>query len=435
MNVSIRSTLALALLLACAAGAQDRPLLLQNGVAHLGSDTPLRGCSILIEGRTIQAVGPAIQAPPGAQVIDLQGQHVYPGLIDADTVLGLSEIDSISGPRDTQEVGEINPNLRAELAVNPDSELLPVARTGGVLLACVGARSGLINGTSAVIYTDGWTWEDMTVRAPASLLMRWPNMRIDRSGEHADPVEKQLEDRGAKLRQLEEAIANAAAYWRAREALDAERMPGDVKWDALRAVVDVGETGYARPRLPVAVHADRLDQIRAALDFAQRHKLKLILVGAGDAWRIADELAERNVPVILGPVQSLPRRAWAGLDVAYENAGKLHAAGVKLAFSTGPSTFTVSNVRNLRLQAAQAVAHGLPVVAAERALTVGAAEILGVAERVGSLQEGKEATLFVASGDILETPTRVTRAWIAGRDVSLRDRQQRLYDRYRGRPR
>ena len=421
--------------LPCAARAQDRPVLLTNGVAHLGSDVPQAGCSILIEGRTIQAVGPGLEAPAGAEVIDLQGQHVYPGLIDADTVLGLSEIDSIAGPKDTEEVGQINPNLRAELAVNPDSELLPVARTGGVLLACVGARSGLISGTSAVIRTAGWTWEDMTVRAPAALMVRWPDMRIDRSGQHEKTVEEQLEARDGQITSLDEAFANARAYWRAREALDAERMPGDVKWDALRPVVTVERGAYAQPRLAVSVFADRLGEIRAALDFAERHRLKLILVGAADAWLVADELAQRNVPVILGPVQSLPRHRYLGLRSCYEVAGKLHAAGVKLAFSSGGDTFSVANARNLRLQAAQAVAYGLPVAAAERALTQDAAEILGVEDRVGSLEAGKEATLFVASGDILETTTRVTRAWIGGRAAPLRDRQLELYEKYRERPR
>lgn len=413
-------------LAAPAAAQTPTAVAIEGGTVHVGTGEVLEGATVVLRGRTIQAVGADAAVPAGARRVDARGKHVYPGLIDADTVLGLVEISSVSATIDTREVGDLNPSLRAEVAVNPDSELLPVARTGGVLLAHTSLRSGLIPGSSALIATQGWTWEDMTVRAPVAIFVRWPRMQIDRSGRHGDSPAKQVEAREARLHLLEEAFADARAY--ARAAGSARPPEADPQWEALRCLFGPEPT-------PVVVEADGILQLRAALDWARRHELRLIVAGGADAWRLAPQLAAQNVPVILGPTQALPRRDYEGLDAPFRNAATLREAGVRIAFSTGGDAFAAANARNLRLQAAQAVAHGLPARAAIHALTLGAAEILGAAERVGSLEPEKEATLFVASGDILETATRVEAAWIGGDPVELRDRQQTLYERYRSRPR
>lgn len=407
---------------------EPAPLALSGAKVHLGTGEVLEGVTVVLRGRRIAAVGRDPELPPGTRRVDLTGQHLYPGLIDMDSVLGLVEIGSVKGTQDVEEVGALNPNLRAEAAVNPDSELLPVARTGGVLLVLTSARSGLVPGLSALIQLDGWTYEEMTVRAPAFLHVRWPSLAIDRAGKGDHAPDKQRERIAAQLRSLQEMLAQARAYWAARAAPGGERpQAADVQWEALRPVLE--------GLVPVAIHAPALRELRAALRWAEQEGLRAVVVGCPDAWRVAPELARRDVPVILGPLHELPRREWESVDVPFEAPARLHAAGVRLAFSGGGDGFAAANARNLRLEAAQAVAYGLPVAAAERALTLGAAEIAGAGERLGSLVEGKDATLFAADGDILAVPTRVTRAWIGGREVELTDRQLRLYERYRGRPR
>lgn len=402
-------------------------LVLRGATVHTPAGPIPRGVVVLVDGR-VAAVGSEGQAalPAGGTRVFLPGQHLYPGLIDADSILGLTEIGAVAATNDTSEVGEVNPNLRAELAVNPDSELLPVARTGGVLVALTALRTGLVSGTSALIYTQGWTWEDMTVRAPVALQVRWPRMRVDPVGKRGEALEEATRAREAKLRALDEALDEARAYWKARQALGAVRRPDrDPKWDAMRALLE--------RRIPVAVEADGLLELRAALDWADRQKLSLIVVGGQEAWRLADALAVRDVPVILGSPFELPGRDDDPVDAPYRNAALLHAAGVRLAFGSGGHGFGAANSRHLRLHAAQAVAHGLPREAALRALSAGAAEILGVADRLGAIEVGREGTLFAADGDILDTRTQVTSAWIAGQPVELYDRQRRLYDKYRRR--
>ncbi len=409
------------------AGDEHDVLVLRGATVHTPSGPIHKGVVVLVDGR-VAAVGSEGQValPAGGERVFLPGQHLYPGLIDADTILGLTEIGSVAATNDTSEVGEVNPNLRAELAVNPDSELLPVARTGGVLVALTALRTGLVSGTSALIYTQGWTWEDMTVRAPLTLHVRWPGMRVDPVGKKGKALEEAVREREAKLRAIDEALAEARAYWKARQALGAARRPDrDPKWDAMREVVE--------RRIPVAVEADGVLEIRAALDWADREKLRIIIVGGQEAWRVADALAVRDVPVIVGSPFELPARDDDPVDAPYRNAALLHAAGVRIAFGSGGHGFGAANSRHLRLHAAQAVAHGLPRDVAVRALTSGAAEILGVADRLGAIEVGREGTLFAADGDILETRTQVTAAWIAGRQVDLYDRQLRLYDKYRRR--
>ncbi len=404
-------------------------LALRGAIVHVPDGPPIPRGTVLIAAGRIVAVGPEadVQIPEGATRLFLAGQHLYPGLIDADTVLGLTEIGAVKATNDTDEVGRVNPNLRAELAVNPDSELFPVARTGGVLLAVTAPRTGIVSGLAALIDTAGWTYEDMTVKAPLWLHVRWPSMGLDRTANARKKLDEQVKEREERLALLDRMLDDARAYWRAREAPGARRPELDPKWDALREVVE--------RRIPVAIEADGPQEIRAALDWGHRQVLRVIIVGGAEAWRLADALATADVPVILGPTQSLPTRDDDPYDSAYRNAALLHQAGVRFCFSTGGNAFASANSRNLRLHAATAVAHGLHADVAVRALTTGAAEILGVDDRVGSIAPGLQATLFACDGELLETRTTLTAAWIAGKQVELVDRQLELFERYRDRPR
>ena len=402
---------------------QAQAVVLRGGTVHpvVGPDVP--GGELIFDHGKITAVGRDLPAPAGAKVIDVSGKHLYPGLIAAHTSLGLTEVQSVRGNTDSAEVGSINPNARAQFVVNADSEFLPVARANGVLTALVVPKTadGLISGVSSLLYLDGWTWESMTMRPDVGLHVFWPDLRIDRDPRFPLNPEDQQKEIDARLRKLRETFDAARAY---RQAVEAGR-PGrtDLRLAALLPVL--------RGELPVFVHADTVRQIEDAVRWAAEAKLRLVLVGGQDAWRVADLLKEHDVPVVVSPVDAIPLRRWEAYDTAYANPAKLHAAGVRFCIANGGSDFDAAHERNLPYQAGQAAAHGLPREEALRAVTLYPAQILGVAARLGSLEVGKDATLIVTSGDPLEVTTQVEAAYIDGRPVDLSNRQTRLYEKYR----
>ncbi|MGD8376992.1 MAG: amidohydrolase, partial [Acidobacteriota bacterium] len=289
-------------------------VLIRGATVHTVSGRTIEGGSVLLRDGRIAAVGRSVDAPD-AEVVEAAGQHLYPGLIDCDTVLGLVEIPAVRATRDYSETGEVTPNVRAELAVNPDSELLPVTRANGILYAYTAPRGGRISGMGAVMRLDGWTWADMTVLAPAGLGIQWPRMTIDRRPRARTEPEEQEKQREKALETLRDAFDTARAYLKARDAAAAGEgppVPVDSRWEAMRPVLS-GE-------VPVVVRADDLTQIDAAVAWAEEQGLRLILAGGEDAWRAADLLAEKEIPVLLGPVLSLPRREWEPYDTAYRNA-------------------------------------------------------------------------------------------------------------------
>lgn len=409
----------------CGGTAAAEKLALVGATLHpiAGPDVP-RG-TLLLEGRRIAALGAGLPVPGDARVVDVAGLHVYPGLVNGNTVLGLMEVGSVRGTVDVNETGDINPNVRAEVALNPDSEILPVTRANGVLAAMTAPRGGLVAGTAALIQLDGWTWEDMTVRAPVGLVVNWPDMHIDRRPDATPSEEEQVKNRDARLRLLRETFADARAYAKARAAEGKAGVPAhdrDPRWEAMLPVL--------RGEVPVVVAADDILQIRAALRWAEEEGVRLVFLSGGDIARVADQLAAKHLPVILAPTFALPRRRWEPYDEPFTIAKRLQDAGVRFCFSTGGA----SNARNLPYEAAQAVAYGLPREAALRALTLDAAEIFGAGDRLGSLVPGKDATFFVCDGDPLDTRTRVLRIWIAGSEIDVSNRHTRLWDKYRGRP-
>jgi imidazolonepropionase-like amidohydrolase len=417
--------LASAALAAGQAAPSSRPTAIVGGTVHTASGPDIVNGTVVIRGGKIVAVEAGAAAPAEAIVVDAKGKHVYPSLLPPITELGLVEIGAVRATVDTTETGEINPEARADFAMNFDSELLPVARSGGVLVAGVAPGGGIVSGSLAVMKLDGWTREDAGIKAPAAIMVVWPNLRVDRSQTARLSVRLQEKRRDEALRKLEDVFADARAYGKARAA---EKDPGiprhdvDPKLEALLPAVD--------GKIPVIVAARTVEQIRAAITWARQENLKLVLAGADDGWRAAEEIAKAGVPVIVGPTLDLPRRSDEPYDAAYANAGLLAKAGVTVAFSDD-STW---NVRNLPHQAAMAVDFGFPRDRALAAMTLVPAQILGVADRVGSLEPGKDATLFIADGDILDIRSRVVAAWLDGRALDLTDKQKRLYERYRNRP-
>jgi len=399
---------------------QKQPIALVGGTIHPVEGPTIERGTLLFDKGKIVAVGKDVKLPPGTETIDVRGKHVYPGMFDANTQVGLLEISAVRATRDTRETGTINPNVKALVAVNPDSEIIPVARSGGVLTVLTAPTGGLISGVSAVIHLDGWTYEDMSVSAAAGLHVHWP--RRPRIVPEAKVAKERNERRQRDLDAISEAFADARAYAKAQVAAKQAGTAAkhDSRWEAMLPVL--------AGRVPVIVHADAVDQIQAAVAFAVQENVRLIILGGYDSPLCAELLKKHKVPVIVEGVHRLPQRRDDAYDAPFTLPQRLREAGVAFCIAGNDR---LGNERNLPYDAATAAAHGLPRDAALRSVTLAPAEILGVADRIGSLVPGKEATLIVTDGDLLEITTRVERAYITGRRVDLTDKQKLLWKKYR----
>jgi imidazolonepropionase-like amidohydrolase len=396
------------------------------------SGPALENADLVVTDGEIAAVGPAGSGPDDARVVDLSGKHVYPAFVHPFSALGLIEVSSVRATNDTTETGQNNANIHAEVAFHPDSELLPVAMSGGVLTAHVVPRGGVWTGTSAVMDLDGWTWEGMTVEAPVAMHLDYPTMVNSSGGFRRRSAKEQEEARKKALAALDESLTAARAYKKAREAAEAGLAPPpdlDPRLEALRPVLD-GE-------LPLWIHASEKTQIESALDWAEEEGFEnLVLVTGPDVRYVVDRVAEKGIPVVLNGVLELPERRWEPYDTPFTTAAVLHQNGVIFAIGDGGSAFGAANARNLPFHAAMSAAFGLPKNVALRSVTLTPAELLGVDDRLGSLDPGKDATFLVTTGDPLEIRTRIERVFLRGREVDLsRDTQKRLYERYKNRPR
>ena len=409
------------------APAQRQPILLTGATIHPASSAPFEGSLLAVKGKIVKLVkkGEALDAPQGAIVLNLKGRHIYPAMIAANTVLGLTEIQAVRATRDMIEPGPINSNVRAQVAVNPDSELLPVARSNGVLFALsVPKTHGLIAGRSALMRMDGWTWEEMTAKASVGMHLSWPSVADPETARNAKQKKSMEESRKAgmkKLRMLAEVLEKSRAYDRAKVAGDPS-LKTDLRLEALIAVV--------HGKLPFFVHAHRLPEIIAAVDFCVRQEVRMVLVGGADAWRAAPLLKKHDIPVIVSPVNALPGRRWEDYDTAMRNPLVLQREGVRFCIAGRGGTMDAPHERNLPYQAARAASFGLPKEEALKSVTLYPAQILGVADRLGSLEVGKDATFIVTSGDPLEITTSVNAAFISGRPVNLANKHTRLYEKY-----
>jgi imidazolonepropionase-like amidohydrolase len=344
-------------------------------------------------------------------------------------VLGLVEIGSVRGTDDTTEIGQNNANIHAEVAFNSDSMLIPVAIAGGVLTAHVASTGGIVTGSSAGMSLRGWTWRDMTLAAPVGIHLAYPRMTQGERRFFSRPEEDFKKEREKELKALQDIFDGARAYQKARAAATAHQGPAveiDPQLEALIPVLD--------GTLPLFVHANEQTQIEAALDWLKKEKIaKVVLVTGEDAQYVASRLAAEKIPVILQGVLTMPNRRSEPYDAGYTAAGVLNAAGVHVAIATGDGP---SMVRNLPFHAGMAAAFGLPKDVALRSITLTPAEILGVANRVGSIAVGKDATFFVSDGDALEARTHIERAWIGGVEMDVtKNHHYELYQKYKNRPR
>lgn len=426
MSIRNSSGIANGFRLACALAASIlvvSPALAQQITALTGATVhPVDGEVIengvvLIEGRDISAIGADVEIPDGAEVIGLEGSHVYPGFVHPLSALGLTEISSVAGTVDNTEMGAINAALRVEVAFNHDSALLPVNVAGGILTTHTVPSGGLIRGRSAVMNMEGWSWEDMIIKAPAGMHIDFPaGAASDSDSDDLDKIES---------------VLDAARNWhKAMQAFEAGEAPRPPRNDQLEALAPLLEG-----ELPLFLYAGKEKEINAALDWAEEQEFdRLILVGGPDLQYVADRLAADNVPVILNGVYTMPTRRWEAYDMAYQAAGKLHEAGVKFAIGDGGGGFGATNARNLPFHAGSSAAFGLPKDAALKSVTLWPAEILGIDDQLGSLTAGKRASLIVTSGDPLEVMTKIQRVWIDGEEYDLdRSKHRQLYERYKGR--
>jgi len=401
-----------------------------HATVHPVSAEPFENGTVSVRAGRIVEVGTGLPALPDARVIDATGKHVYPGMIDANTVVGLTEISSVAGSVDTAETGSINPEVNPAISVNPDSALIPVTRANGLTHVLTVPSGGLVSGSSALIRLDGWTWEDLAAATPAAMHVRWPRFGGGRR-RFGPPVsdEDLKKQREKRIRELEQLFDDARAYEKSLDNPHGDRPTATNS--RLAALLPV-----LQGRIPVIVHAGEIRQIKSAIEWAQEQELRIVIAGAGDVWRVADELARRRIPVVLTSVLSLPSRRDEAYDTRYTEALKLHEAGVEFCIAGGGSGFGAANTRNLPYHAAMAAAFGLPRDVALRAVTLAPAEILGVGKQLGSIEVGKSASLIVTDGDPLEIRSHVEMAFIDGREVRLDDnRHRRLYERYRSRPR
>ena len=399
---------------------QDHPIALVGGTVHTVSGDTLESGTVLFVDGKLTAIGPSVQLPEGTESIDVTGKHIYPGLFESHSQLGLTEIASIAATIDHTETGRNNANVVANVAVNPDSEVIPVTRAGGVLLALTAPQGGLISGQSSVLQLDGWTYEDMTLRDRAALHINWPSQNRGRRRGPPRPDEEQGPSPTAQIEELRDWFAQARQYALLRKSAEAEQ-PFDLRLEALSAA--------ANGQLPLIIRADQLVDIQAAVAFGVEQNARTIILGGYDAPLCADLLKKHNVPVIVSAVYRMPLRRGDPYDHAYTLPRRLLDAGVKFCISTTDRSETW-NTRTLPLHAGTAVGFGLPSAEALKAITLYPAEILGVADRVGSLEVGKDATLIVTNGDPLETRNEVLAAYIQGRPVDLMNKQLRLYQKY-----
>ena len=405
------------------AAKQKNPIALVGGTIHTVSGQVLEGATIVFEKGTITAIGANVSIPPNAQRIDVSGKHLYPGIIDSYDRIGLMEIGSVRATIDISETGPINPNVRAEVAVNPESELIPVARSQGVTIVNTVPGGGLVSGLAAALMLDGWTWEDLTLKSGLGLVVSWPSMVYVPSPFARLTKEEWQKQRDEQLKALREAFANARAYMTARKAeqqKDSRHHDSDPRWEAMTPVL--------KGSIPVFVEANELSQIQGAITWAEQEGLRLVIVGGRDALFAKDQLKSKDIPVIVTDVQSAPARRWQGYDEVFSLPARLKQAGIRFCIAGDGSA---SNVRNVAFHAANAAAYGLPVEDALKSVTLHAAEILGIGDKVGSLEVGKDATLIVTTGDPLQPTTITERMFIQGKTIDLRDKHKQLYEKYK----
>lgn len=405
-------------------------LFITNGTVHIGNGSVLENATIEVNNGRIVSVSNSAAATGNAKVVDAKGKHVYPGLILPSTDLGLKEIaNGVRGSNDYTELGDFNPSVRAITAYNTDSRVINVLRANGILLASVAPEGGTISGSSSVVQLDAWNWEDAAYKMDAGIHMTMPSFisRFGRRGgggipggfpgqvggvAQPDPARQALD----KVEEIKSFLRQAKAYQQ-----EPVHTTTNLKLASLKGLFEKKQKLY--------VHADQVKQMLVAIDFVKEFGFDVVIVGGSESFQIADLLKANNIAVILAQEHALPATEDDDVDQPYKTPAALQKAGVLFALN---DTHDEARYRNLSYNAGTAATYGLTKEQALQAITLNAAKILGVDDRTGSLEAGKDANIVISDGDLLDMKSsNVSHAFIQGREISLDNKQKELYERYK----
>ena len=403
---------------------ESQPILITNATVHVGNGQVIENGSILIKDGKIAAVGQNLTAPAGAEVINAQGKQVYPGLIITDSNLGLVDVNAVRATSDAREIGDLNPSVRSITSYNTDSKVINTLRSNGVLMANIVPEGGLISGSSSVVQLDAWNWEDAVYKMDAAIHFRMPSLmprprgfggggggRFGGPNQETDPVKEGLD----QIESIRSFFAQAKGY-----AAEPSHSETNLKFEAVKGLFDKSKKLY--------VHANTVKQMLIALDFQRQFGFDMVIVGGSDAYQIADLLKQNNVAVILNQPHNLPTLEDDAVDQPYKTAAQLQKAGVLYTVNDDDAQ---TRGRNLAFNAGTTAAYGVTKEQALQSITLNAAKILGVADKTGSIEVGKDANIIISDGDILDMrKNNVTDAFIQGRKIDLTDHQIFLDEKY-----
>ena len=417
---------ALIVLTSISSNAQTKSILIVNGTAHLGSDSVIQNAIIGIKNGKITLLADANTANVDKavydEIVEAKGKQIYPGFIAANSTLGLTEIEAVRATNDFREVGTILPNVRSLIAYNTDSKIIPTIRSNGILLAQITPRGGIISGTSSVLMLDGWNWEDAAYKVDEGIHLNWPRIQsrkyLDEDNIYPGPYEKN-KDYIKQTTDLQSFFADAKAY---NESTFREEK--NLRFESMKGLFDGSQTLY--------IHSNDVKEIVEAVSFSKQFALKKVaIVGGRDTWKITSLLKENNISVIVSLLHDLPEHPENDIDQPYKLPYLLQQAGVLFCLNN-EGNMEVMNLRNLPFQAGTAVAYGLTKEQALKAITLNAAKILGIDKTTGSIELGKDATLFISTGDAFDMRTNnLERAFIKGKNIELNNDQKTLYETYK----
>ena len=404
---------------------QKRPIILKGGIIHTVSTDVFEGYDILFSKGKIVRIEKNIMASPETDVYDVFGKHIIPGYIAPITRIGLVEIGLVKQTRDFAERGSFNPNVKANVSYNPDSDLIPITRSNGVLVVNSVPAGGRISGQSSVMMLDGWTWEQATLKHPSGLHINWPSMRINYGANVKKSEKQQKEEIQKSIRDLDHMVRDVRAYFqriKQRSRIAGERQKSDLRLESM--------IPFVVEKKKIFIHADEARQIKSAVEWAKKNDLKIIIVGGSDSWRLTDLLVKNNIPVVIDQVEKIPTRRFEPIHLSYKLPFLLKQAGVQFCLNTIIGYPHDGNIRNLPNEAMRAAAYGLDKSEALRSITLSTAEILGVDDMIGSLDIGKDATFFISETPPMEMNPKILMAFIQGKEVDLNNHQKMLYKKY-----
>jgi imidazolonepropionase-like amidohydrolase len=396
-------------------------LFITNGIVHTGNGQVLENTTIQIENGKITKLGTDISVPSiQAKIIDAKGKQVYPGLILSSTDLGLKEIaNGVRGSNDYVEIGEYNPSVRSIVAYNTDSKITGTLRANGILLANITPEGGIISGSSSVVQLDAWNWEDAVYKYENGIHLTMPTFIVKRtrfSGRGTDPQPDLTKQALDKIEEIKSFFREAKAYLN-----ETNHKNKNLKFESVKDLFSKKQKLF--------IHADQVKQMFAAIDFIKEFDFNVVIIGASESFQIADILKQNNIAIILNQLHTLPTLDDDDVDQPFKTPAALQKAGVLFALN---DAFDEARYRNLAFNAGTSVTYGLTKEEALQSITLSAAKILGIDDKTGSIEVGKDANIIISEGDILDMKSSIIKyAFIQGRQISLENKQTQLYERYK----